>query len=66
VQIKTDLTNVRSQRAIEKIGATREGVLRAHIIREDETLRDSVYYSILATEWKNVKEKLEQLLIINY
>lgn len=66
VQIKTDLTNVRSQRAIEKIGATREGVLRAHIIREDETLRDSVYYSILATEWKNVKEKLEQLLIIDY
>lgn len=65
VQIKTDLTNVRSQKAIEKIGATREGVLRAHIIRENETLRDSVYYSILATEWENVKEKLEQLLIID-
>lgn len=63
VQIKTDLNNIRSQRAIEKIGATREGVLRAHIIRDNGTHRDSVYYSILANEWENVKKNLS---ISNY
>lgn len=61
VQIKTDLNNIRSQRAIEKIGATREGVLRAHIIRDNGTYRDSVYYSILANEWGNVKKNLSMI-----
>ena len=62
VQFKTDLRNERSQRAIERIGAVREGVLRNHMILPDGTIRHSVYYSILATEWLDVKARLEALL----
>lgn len=62
VQLKTDLRNERSQRAIERIGATREGVLRNHMIMPDGRFRHSVYYSILASEWPAVKVKLEALL----
>jgi N-acetyltransferase len=58
VQIKTDLRNERSQRAIERIGAVREGVLRDHMILPDGTVRSSVYYSILAREWPGVKQHL--------
>ena len=63
VQFKTDLRNERSQRAIERIGAVREGVLRNHMILPDGTIRHSVYYSILATEWPDVKQRLEALLL---
>jgi N-acetyltransferase len=62
VQIKTDLRNERSQRAIERIGAVREGVLRDHMILPDGTVRSSVYYSILASEWPAVKTHLLELL----
>ncbi len=62
VQFKTDLLNERSQRAIERLGAAREGVLRNHIIRPDGTIRDSIYYSILDREWPAVKARLEGLL----
>lgn len=62
VQLKTDLRNERSQRAIERIGATREGVLRNHMIMPDGRFRHSVYYSILDSEWPAVKVKLEALL----
>ncbi len=62
VQIKTDLRNERSQRAIERIGAVREGVLRNHMILPDGTLRSSVYYSILAGEWPGVKKRLLELM----
>jgi N-acetyltransferase len=62
VQIKTDLRNERSQRAIERIGAVREGVLRDHMILPDGTLRSSVYYSILAREWPEVKQRLLNLM----
>ena len=62
VQLKTDLRNERSQRAIERIGAVREGVLRHSMIMPDGHLRDSVYYSILAEEWAGVKAKLEGML----
>lgn len=62
VQIKTDLRNERSQRAIERIGAVREGVLRDHMILPDGTVRSSVYYSILAREWPAVKSHLFELL----
>lgn len=62
VQFKTDLRNVRSQRAIERLGAKREGVLRNHMILPDGRLRDSVFYSILDTEWEEVKKKLEKKL----
>jgi RimJ/RimL family protein N-acetyltransferase len=58
VQIKTDARNERSQRAIERIGAVREGVLRDHMILPDGTIRSSVYYSVLNREWPAVKEHL--------
>ncbi len=62
VQLKTDARNVRAQRAIERLGAVREGVLRHQCIMPDGYLRDSVYYSILAEEWPGVRARLEGLL----
>jgi len=62
VQLKTDGRNERSQRAIERIGAVKEGILRRHRILPDGFVRDSVYYSILDTEWPAVKQRLEGLL----
>lgn len=59
VQFKTDLRNERSQRAIERLGAVKEGVLRNHVILPDGYLRHSVYYSILPEEWPRVKANLE-------
>jgi RimJ/RimL family protein N-acetyltransferase len=62
VQLKTDLRNERSQKAIERIGAVKEGVLRNHMILPDGRYRHSVFYSILDTEWPEVKKKLEAML----
>ena len=58
VGLRTDNFNVRSQRAIEALGAKRDGVLRHHQARRDGTVRDSVMYSILAAEWRDVKRHL--------
>jgi RimJ/RimL family protein N-acetyltransferase len=63
VQLKTDLRNVRSQKAIERLGAVKEGVLRNHMILHDGRYRDSVFYSILNTEWPQVKDRLEAMLL---
>ena len=54
VELHTDHRNLDSQRAIERLGAHRDGVLRAHKRRPDGTLRDTVCYSILASEWPDV------------
>ena len=62
VQFKTDSRNLRSQKAIERLGAVKEGVLRNHMILADGYLRHSVYYSILPEEWPQVKAHLEQKL----
>ncbi len=62
VQIKTDTRNERSQRAIERIGGIREGVLRNHMVLADGYVRDSVIYSIIDVEWPEVKQRLEALL----
>jgi RimJ/RimL family protein N-acetyltransferase len=62
VQFKTDARNMRSQQAIERIGARIEGVLRNHMILPDGRLRDSVFYSVLPQEWPEVKARLERLL----
>jgi RimJ/RimL family protein N-acetyltransferase len=62
LQIKTDARNIRSQRAIERIGAVREGVLRNHMILPDGRYRDSVFYSILDSEWPAVKTRIEKML----
>jgi RimJ/RimL family protein N-acetyltransferase len=59
VQLKTDSRNERSQKAIERIGAKKEGVLRNHMILSDGYIRHSVFYSILDTEWAGVKKNLE-------
>lgn len=58
VQLKTDHMNLRSQAAIARIGAQREGVLRRHRQRPDGTWRDSVYFSILSEEWPAAKARL--------
>jgi RimJ/RimL family protein N-acetyltransferase len=62
VQFKADLRNERSQRAIERIGGVREGVLRDHMILPDGYIRSSVYFSILKSEWPGVKQNLLQKL----
>jgi RimJ/RimL family protein N-acetyltransferase len=59
VGLRTDNFNFSSQRAIEGIGAKKDGVLRHHQARRDGTVRDSVMYSILQTEWRDVKRHLE-------
>ena len=62
VQLKTDSRNLRSQKAIERLGATPEGMLReAHLVRNDY-FRTSFYYSILDAEWPSVERRLEERL----
>lgn len=58
VELKTDIRNLRSQAAIAKLGATREGVFRAHMVRPDGSLRDTVYFSIVRDEWPMVRQRL--------
>jgi N-acetyltransferase len=65
VQLKTDLRNERSQLAIERLGAVKEGVLRNHMITPEGVIRHSVYYSILDIEWPAVKARLEGMLRAN-
>jgi ribosomal-protein-alanine N-acetyltransferase len=62
VQFKTDLNNLHSQRAIEKLGASREGVLRQYQMRSNGTFRDTVMYSVIRDEWPGVKARLEARL----
>jgi len=62
LQLKTDIRNRRSQAAIEKLGAVREGVLRQHMRRPDGSLRDTVVYSVVADEWEPVKAGLQARL----
>jgi RimJ/RimL family protein N-acetyltransferase len=58
VGLRTDNFNFASQRAIERLGAKRDGVLRHHQARRDGTVRDSYMYSVLATEWPDVRRHL--------
>ena len=59
VGLRTDNFNFRSQRAIEALGARKDGVIRHHWPRRDGTVRDTVIYSVLASEWPDVKRHLE-------
>ncbi len=61
VQLKTDENNIRSRKAIEKIGGQFEGVLRNEIIRDNNTKRSSAIYSIIDEEWATKKERLIEL-----
>jgi RimJ/RimL family protein N-acetyltransferase len=58
VGLRTDNFNFASQRAIEALGAKKDGVLRHHFPRRDGTVRDSVMYSVLAREWPDIKRHL--------
>jgi len=62
VGLRTDNFNFTSQRAIEALGAKKDGVIRHHWPRRDGSVRDSVMYSVLATEWPGVKRHLESRL----
>src|SRR5581483_4809410 len=66
LELKTDAMNQRSRQAILRLGAKEEGVLRKHMLCWDGRQRDSVYFSILDTEWPEVKARLEQKLAQKY
>lgn len=59
---ETDILNVRSQRAIERLGAHCDGVLRQHMRRHDGTIRDTVTYSMIASEWPALRSRLVEKL----
>ncbi|HWK24434.1 MAG TPA: GNAT family protein [Ureibacillus sp.] len=65
VQIKTGHENIRSQKAIERLGATKEGILRNHMIRKEGNIRHTVMYSIIKEEWPEIKEKFLSKLLNN-
>jgi RimJ/RimL family protein N-acetyltransferase len=62
VGLRTDRFNMRSQRAIERLGARKDGVLRHHGVRKDGSPRDTVMYSVLAAEWPDVQRHLKSRL----
>lgn len=62
VELKTDALNQKSRRAIARIGAVEEGVLRSHMITATGRVRDTVYYSIIAAEWPAIRASLEARL----
>jgi RimJ/RimL family protein N-acetyltransferase len=63
VGLRTDNFNFTSQRAIERLGAKKDGVIRHHGLRRDGSVRDTVMYSVLAREWPDVKRHLELKLL---
>ncbi|MEH6942630.1 GNAT family N-acetyltransferase [Bacillus sp. JJ722] len=63
VQIKTGHENIRSQQAIERLGAIKEGVLRNHMIRKEGTIRHTVMYSITNEEWPVIKKRFRTVLL---
>ena len=62
MQLKTQYNNIRSRKAIEKIGGIYEGVIREHMLKDDGTFRSSAYFSILQHEWPNAKIALQEKL----
>lgn len=62
---RTDNFNFASQRAIERLGARKDGIIRGHCLRRDGTVRDTVMYSLLKGEWPEVREHLKYLLARN-
>lgn len=66
IGFRTDQFNFTSQRAIERLGAKKDGVIRGHALRRDGTIRDTVMYSITRGEWDNVKAHLLYLINDKY
>lgn len=62
VELKTDVLNEKSRKAIRRIGAKEEGVLRRHLITDAGRFRDTVYFSIIDSEWQRVKANLQEML----
>ena len=62
IQLKTQHDNIRSRKAIEKIGGIYEGTFRQHMLKDNGTYRSSAYFSILNSEWPNVKQKIQKLI----
>jgi N-acetyltransferase len=62
VEIRTDVLNIVSRQSIQRLGAKQDGILRHHKIMRDERIRDTVCYSIIKSEWKQVKENLMEKL----
>ncbi len=58
LELKTDALNIKSRKAIQKIGAKEEGVLRSHTLMQKNRRRDTVYYSILSNEWEEIKNTI--------
>lgn len=63
VELKTSLLNLRSQKAMEKIGAVKEGIFRNHIINDDGSIRHSVYFSFIKEDWPDTKQHIFSDLI---
>ena len=62
VTLKTDVLNEKSKNAIRRIGGVEEGILRRHLITDAGRLRDTVYFSIIDSEWEAVKANLKEML----
>jgi len=58
VELKTNLLNLRSQKAMLKIGAVKEGIFRKHIVNDDGSIRDSIYFSFINDEWPGIKNTI--------
>ncbi len=58
IELKTSLLNIKSQGAMLKIGATKEGILRRHMIGDNGTIRDTVYFSFIKEEWEEIRERI--------
>ena len=65
VEIRTDVLNIVSRQAIQRLGAKQDGILRHHKIMRDGRIRDTVCYSIIKPEWKRVKENLIEKLYMS-
>ena len=64
VELKTDVLNTRSRAAIRRLGAVEEGIFRRHVITSSGRVRDTVYYSIVDSEWPRVRDTLSNILAV--